>query len=377
MKLGTLLLRDGVIAPSPLEAALRAQVLYGGRLGTNLVGLDFVDVDTLGGYLAAVLDVPLATKDMLEATEPHVIAWFGGERADKYNAFPLGVDRTHPEMMAVAFAEPRDDAQMDELAHSLQRAIVPYIAPELRLYYYLEKHYGITRKARFVRAGSGKAGSASHDDRRRSQPVRGIEMPPAVRFEPRKKRAEPGAAGKRPRSTACTPEGSCRRHRRRHPARHHRPGVPRLRLAAASRCCAVFILRDGNALGWRAHGRPHHAAARSDQPASGGSSALQAATDSAQPHRGSSPSAGRPVEKRACGRLSLSGEPRRDAGPRSWSSSASSTPVYAHAPGGGPMAPNIADELWEMAQHAGDAYFRMIQAAPPPRRRYRRAATRG
>ena len=37
MKLGTLLLRNAAISLSQLESALRTQVLYGGRLGTNLV----------------------------------------------------------------------------------------------------------------------------------------------------------------------------------------------------------------------------------------------------------------------------------------------------------------------------------------------------
>ncbi len=365
MKLGTLLLRDGVITLSQLEAALRAQVLYGGRLGTNLVELDFVDVDTLGGYLAAVLDVPLATKDMLEATEPHVIAWFGGERADKYNAFPLGLDRTHPEMMAVAFAEPRDDKQLDELAHSLQRAIVPYIAPELRLYYYLEKHYGITRKARFVRAGSSvKAAASSHDDRRRSQPARGIEMPPAVRFEPRKKR--PSNA---PPVQAATVDGlyTWKEAMDAIDSANHRDAIAQAFLDYAAgrlEVLAVFILRDGNALGWRVH-----VAGRSTPPLDqislplGGSSALQAATDSAQPYRGPSPSAGRPVEKRLWEGLGLSTEPEEMLVAPIMVKQRVVNLVYAHAPGGGPMAPNIADELWEMAQHAGDSYFRLIQAA--------------
>ena len=39
MRLGTMLLRDAVITLTQLEQALRAQVLTGGRLGTNLVEL--------------------------------------------------------------------------------------------------------------------------------------------------------------------------------------------------------------------------------------------------------------------------------------------------------------------------------------------------
>jgi hypothetical protein len=45
MKLGTLLLRNAAIGLAQLEAALRNQVLYGGRLGTNLVELGFIDLE--------------------------------------------------------------------------------------------------------------------------------------------------------------------------------------------------------------------------------------------------------------------------------------------------------------------------------------------
>jgi hypothetical protein len=365
MKLGTLLLRDGVITLSQLEAALRAQVLYGGRLGTNLVELDFIDVDTLGGYLAAVLDVPLATKDMLDAADPGIIAWFGGERADRYNAFPLGLDRTHPEMMAVAFAEPREEKVLEELAQSLQRAIVPYIAPELRLYYYLEKHYGITRKARFVRAGSSRTAPTSVDDRRRSQPARGIEMPPAVRFEPRKKRPSQGP----PVTPGSTVEGlySWKEAIAAIDGAGHRDQIGQAFLDYAAgrlEVLALFILRDGNALGWRVH-----MAGRSTPPLEqvslplGGSSALQAACDSGQPYRGPSPSAGRPVEKRLWQDLGLAGEPAEMLVLPVMVKQRVINLVYAHAPGGGPVPPHIGDELWEMAQHAGDAYLRLIQAA--------------
>ena len=364
MKLGTLLLRDGVISLTQLEAALRAQVLYGGRLGTNLVELDFVDVDTLGGYLAAVLDVPLATRDMLEATEPHVISWFGPERADRYSAFPLGIDRAHPEMMAVAFADPREDDAIEALARELQRAIVPHVAPELRLYYYLERHYGISRKARFVRTGSSRPGPGHIDERRRTQPARGMEMPPTVRFEPRKKRPSTAPL------TATQPVDGLYSWREARDAIDNATQRDAIAQAfidyAAGRfeVLALFILRDGNAIGWRVHmaGRSPPGLDKISLPL-GGSSVLQAATDSGQPYRGASPSAGRPVEKRLWDLLNLPAEPEEMLVTPIVVRQRVINLVYAHAPGGAPVPPHLADELWELAQRAGDAYLRLVQAA--------------
>ena len=69
MKLGTLLLRNAAISLTQLEAGLRAQVLYGGRLGTNLVELGFLDVDGLGGFLGELSGLPIASQGLLEMAQ--------------------------------------------------------------------------------------------------------------------------------------------------------------------------------------------------------------------------------------------------------------------------------------------------------------------
>src|SRR5215213_5421781 len=108
MKLGTILLRDAVISLTQLEEALRAQVLTGGRLGTNLVELDFIDVDRLGHYLSRILDVPVATAERFAAAPRNLILEFGRELADLYTAFPLGVVDGETLGLEVAMADPRD-----------------------------------------------------------------------------------------------------------------------------------------------------------------------------------------------------------------------------------------------------------------------------
>src|SRR5688572_25977704 len=89
MKLGTLLLREAAISLGQLEAALRTQILYGGRLGTNLVELGFLDLDTLGVYLAEAAGVAAATQNLFETAPPELVLRFGAERAERYLAFPL------------------------------------------------------------------------------------------------------------------------------------------------------------------------------------------------------------------------------------------------------------------------------------------------
>jgi len=50
-RLGELLVAAGLLTPEQVEQALRAQVLWGGRLGTNLVELHYLELDPLSAML--------------------------------------------------------------------------------------------------------------------------------------------------------------------------------------------------------------------------------------------------------------------------------------------------------------------------------------
>jgi CO/xanthine dehydrogenase FAD-binding subunit len=58
-RLGELLVAAGLLAVEQVEQALRAQVLWGGRLGTNLIELGFVDVEALTGALGELYRLPM------------------------------------------------------------------------------------------------------------------------------------------------------------------------------------------------------------------------------------------------------------------------------------------------------------------------------
>src|SRR5438270_10165992 len=90
MKLGTLLLRNAAIGLTQLEGALRNQVLYGGRLGTNLVELGFLDLELLSTYLAELTAFPVATPTLLDDAERSLLDKLGAEDAHRLRAVPLG-----------------------------------------------------------------------------------------------------------------------------------------------------------------------------------------------------------------------------------------------------------------------------------------------
>ena len=369
MKLGTLLLRDAVISLAQLEAALRAQVLYGGRLGTNLVELAFIDMETLGTYLAQVVGMPLATKEMFEEVEPPLITSFGAELAGLYTAFPLRYEPNDPGTLAVAFADPRDDRSIAHLTELCDCGIAAYIAPELRLYYHLEKHYGIVRKARFVRTGTRQTVPDEVDERRRTQPAGGIQLPPAVRFEPtrKKKRAStaPGHAGARTGVERPEPRVTLRQASDAIDAATHRDQIAEALIGYAVgrfEAAVLFILRDHNAMGWRLYSaRPVRVEVDQLSLPLGGISALQAAYDGTDIFRGTSPSAGMPVERQLWRALEVDTDPKEMMVIPVSVKQRVVNLLYVHGFDGEPLRDPCCDELVELASKAAAAYMRLIQ----------------
>ncbi|MEZ4361364.1 MAG: hypothetical protein R3B48_14355 [Kofleriaceae bacterium] len=373
MRLGTLLLRNASIGLSQLESALRNQVLYGGRLGTNLVELGFLDVDLLSTYLSDLSGVPSATPQMLDLAPADALARLGADLAHQLKAIPLGdVHERHG--VPVALVEPHDRQALAMLRARFGAPIAPYVMPELRAFYYLERHFGQPRQARFVRSGGRSAlagdgaaaplpGAAEGDggERRRSQPTDGLVMPPPLVVPPRRRRPSsiPTPLGGEP---AVTFEASCEHLG---VASHRDQLAETLITYAKGRVTAllIFLVRDANATCWGGHLAGPKPTIRLEDISVplGSASAFQAAHDSLALFSGAPPVAAHPVESQLWEQLGQAPDPVELTVVPVVLKQRVVSLIYAHANGG--MPAKIVEELAVLAQHMQDAYLRLIRQA--------------
>lgn len=366
MKLGTLLLRNAAIGLSQLEAALRNQVLYGGRLGTNLVELGYIDLELLSAYLAELSGFPIATPTLLDQADPGLLEKLGAEDAHRLRAIPLGYLGEGTSTIAVGLVEPTDLAAIDQVAARLGANVTPYIVPELRALYYLEKLFGLPRDPRFLRPGDGQDAEAG--ERRRTQPAMGMVMPPALTLEPRRRRPTTDAPLGGPVPFAISYEAACEQI----DAAANRDQIADTFVAyAPGRCDAlvVFLIRDGNALGWRSWvtspGAPNQPPSKPIEELSlplGGASSLQSAHDAGQPFVGSPPSAARPVEKQLWAALATQPDPFAVLVVPVLVKQRAVNLVYAHLTSSPPPA-QLVTELGDLAARAQSSYLRLIRQA--------------
>ncbi len=366
MKLGTLLLRNAAIGLSQLESALRNQVLYGGRLGTNLVELGFIDLELLSSYLAELSGYPMATPSLLDEADPALLARLGADEAHRQRAIPLGYLGEAKDTLAVAMVDPTDTEALAQLAQQLGATIAPYVVPELRALYYLERLFGTPRRARFVRsARPGSEAEPSNEDRRRQQPAQGIVMPPAFTLEPRRRRQSSqqltsGSAVPRVLSYSAACE-------RIDTAAHREQIADVLVDYAKGRCDAlvVFLIRDGNALGWRGWIAPPAEVKTPIEELSlplGGASSLQSAHDAGEAFVGPSPSSAKPVETQLWAALGTNPDPIDVVVIPILVKQRAVNLIYAHTVGG-PPPQFLISELLDLAVRAQASYLRLIKQA--------------
>jgi hypothetical protein len=161
MRLGEMLLRDGRLTEAQLKQALAYQARDGGRLGTVLVEHGLIDLEALTVYLGLELGIPIATGAMLERAKRAAVRLLQPAQAFKFKCIPLVVqDR----QLIAAIEDPHDFATLEQLTQTTGYRVLPRVAPEVRVYYYIERYYGVARPARFVKFGDTPRGDETIGD---------------------------------------------------------------------------------------------------------------------------------------------------------------------------------------------------------------------
>ncbi len=151
MRLGELLVNDGLITAEQVEAALSRQALHGARFGSNLVELSAISMEDLAKALGRQHHLPAALEAHYAKIDEVLTTKLTPDLAAAWHAVPLG--RTGPDfsLVAVATTQPFENDIRLELQEIFGAKIVEAIAPEMRLFYWLEQVYKIDRLNRFKR----------------------------------------------------------------------------------------------------------------------------------------------------------------------------------------------------------------------------------
>lgn len=141
------ILRDrGIVSEAQLREAIQHQVLYGGRLGTNLLELGFVEEAQLLGALARAHGVEAVP---VEADEirPETVKLVPKAVAARHKVFPY---RLRGRTLFLLMVDPNDHASVARIGYSLGLIVKPLVVPEFRMIQLLRDHYGVDERWRYA-----------------------------------------------------------------------------------------------------------------------------------------------------------------------------------------------------------------------------------
>ena len=153
-KLGEILVAGQLLQPGDLKKALDAQLIFGGRLGTNLLELGFLDEMQLTKALEQQTSQKVATPAMLEKALPEALRLIPPKVAAKHKVVPFGLDG---KKLQVAMLDPTDLIILDELSFVTGCSVIGFVAPEVRLLTYLEQYYDVSRPTRYIKLAAPDA----------------------------------------------------------------------------------------------------------------------------------------------------------------------------------------------------------------------------
>ncbi|MBI5546473.1 MAG: general secretion pathway protein GspE, partial [Deltaproteobacteria bacterium] len=145
MLLGEILVHDGVVTPSQVEEALEAQVLHGGRLGTNLIELGHLAEEQLVRALGRQHRVHCAHGEI--APSAQALALLDPGVADEKDVLPVRVEGNRLYLLVI---DPDDIEARDYVATITGRWVVPVVVAEFRMAQLLRRHCKAFRPVREV-----------------------------------------------------------------------------------------------------------------------------------------------------------------------------------------------------------------------------------
>jgi hypothetical protein len=141
------ILRDrGIVTEHQLQEAIQYQVLYGGRLGTNLYELGFITEERLQEALSRAHGVPTVAVDP-RTIEPEVVEAVPKKLAAKHKVFPY---RVKGKTLTLLMVDPADHRAVAEVGYSLGYIVKPLVVAEFRMIQLLHDYYGVDERWRYT-----------------------------------------------------------------------------------------------------------------------------------------------------------------------------------------------------------------------------------
>ena len=145
--IGKILLDNHLVTAAQLEEAIQNQVIYGGKLGTNLMELGYINLATLSKALSKKHGCPTIHPLQIKPVSRELLHVVGKKLAVKYHVVPLGTDGKNLDLL---MSNPSDITALDEIQFATGKRIRPFVSPEVVISLLIKKYYDVEMDPRHL-----------------------------------------------------------------------------------------------------------------------------------------------------------------------------------------------------------------------------------
>ncbi len=138
LRIGEYLVERGFITNEELELALHRQLIFGGRIGTNLVKLGLITEDVLISLLQAFQSTKGINMRKVGSITRSVLSVINQDTAVKYKCIPFEVSGSNIKLASIDVLQPE---AIKDLEHLTGKNISPYIFPEVQWTDLMQEYY--------------------------------------------------------------------------------------------------------------------------------------------------------------------------------------------------------------------------------------------
>ena len=139
------LIHGGHLSLRQLAEAIEHQVVYGGRLGTNIIELGFATEEQVAAALASQYGI--ATMEVNEDNlDLSLIDQIGRTRCEQFKIFPHSVSS---KTLNLLMLDPSDHVAKAEVSYATPYIVKPYVIPQVRMLALLQKYCDVSPEWRY------------------------------------------------------------------------------------------------------------------------------------------------------------------------------------------------------------------------------------
>ena len=141
VRIGDLLISEGLISEGQLNVALREQKIRNAKLGEVLIALGFITQDAFADVLSTQMGIKTVNLRQV-GVDDSAVKLVPEDILKKNMVIPFGYDEKNRNVLKVAMADPMNFAAIDDIAIVTNMEVVPFFCPSVQISLQLDRLYG-------------------------------------------------------------------------------------------------------------------------------------------------------------------------------------------------------------------------------------------